>query len=104
MSGLGVLTEEALEFVDRDQSLTPGRLHCVDRWDDSAVDRGDADAERLRRLFPAVREALDAAGLVELDTADWRASRRRDLMPSCSLSPALTPRPHRTSYTNHCVG
>jgi hypothetical protein len=94
MTGLDVLMEEALELVDGDQSLTPRRLDGIDRCHDPAVDRGDADAEGLGRLFAAVRQALDAAGLLELDTADRPAPRRRDLVPSCPLSSALTPRAH----------
>jgi integrase len=66
-TGLDVLIEEALEFVNGDQALTPGRLHGVDRRHDSAVDRGDADAEGLSRLLAqsvaALVADLHAAGL-----------------------------------------
>ena len=89
MSGLDVLAEEALELVDGDQSLTPGCLHGVDCCHDSAVDRGDADAEGLRGLFAGVGQALDAARLVKLDTSGRRALRSGDLMPSCSLAFSL---------------
>lgn len=64
-----LLAEEALDFVDGDQPLTPGGLDGVYARHDSAIDRRDADAESLGRLPTAVREALDRAGLAELDSA-----------------------------------
>jgi hypothetical protein len=93
MTGLDVLMEEALELVDGDQSLTPRRL-TVSIAATTLRSIVAMMTPRASALFAAVRQALDAAGLLELDTADRPAPRRRDLVPSCPLSSALTPRAH----------
>jgi hypothetical protein len=64
-----VLAEEALEVIDGDQPLAPRGLDGVYARHDPAIDRRDANAESLGRLSTAVREALDRAGLAELDNA-----------------------------------
>ena len=51
---LDVLRNEALEFVDRNETLTPRGLDRVDRRHNSAVDRGDAYAESLSRLAATI--------------------------------------------------
>ena len=86
--GFEVLVHEALEFVDGDQALTPGRLDRVDRRYDSPVDRRDADAESLCSLPAAVREALDGEDFTEL-VRTARRWRRRGRMPWGSFTPAL---------------
>lgn len=63
---LDVLRDEALEFFDRNETLTPGRLHRVDRRHDSPVDCGDAYAEGLSRLAAAVGDAPNLLSLAEV--------------------------------------
>jgi hypothetical protein len=55
---LEVLAEETVEFGDRDQPLTPGRLHGAHDRDDAAVDRRDANPERFGGLPAAVGEGF----------------------------------------------
>src|SRR6266508_2409598 len=89
-AGFEVFTEEALELGDRDQPLTPGRLDRVHGGNEAAVDRRDADAERLGCLLAAVGEPLGLDDLLQL------AGRRLDelrlgtvVAESLSLSPLL---------------
>src|SRR6266511_2635920 len=78
--GLEMLSHEPLELADRDEPLTPRRLHGVNGGHDSAVDRRDADAEGLRRLPSAISQALGLASLAELVSASRAPPGCRDLM------------------------
>lgn len=69
---LPALGEVTLELSDWDQPSTPLRLHRCDSRDDAAVERCEADADRLGGLLARVGESLDPLG--ELDV--WRRRRR----------------------------
>ena len=62
----------ALELGDGDQPSTPLRLHRCDSRDDAAVERCEADSDRLGCLLTRIGESLDPLG--ELDV--WRRRRR----------------------------
>jgi len=69
-------------MCDRDQPLTPGRVHRVDQWGDALVDSRDADTERLGRLAAAVGEALRLVDLPQL-----AGCRPANLRPALVLLP-----------------
>lgn len=69
---LDVLRNEALEFVDRNETLTPRGLDRVDRRHNSAVDRGDAYAESLSRLAATIGEAWNVRSLSQLEMRERR--------------------------------
>lgn len=62
------LDEVALELGDWDQPCAPFRLHGRDCRDDAAIERGEADADRLGGLLACVGEPLDPLGELDL----WR--------------------------------
>jgi hypothetical protein len=57
-----MLLEQPLELGDRDKPRAPRQLHRLDQRKHAPVKRRDADAERLRRLAPRVRESHDLVG------------------------------------------
>jgi hypothetical protein len=81
---LDVLRDEALELVDRNQTLTPRRLHGAHGRDKSPVDGRDAHTERLSRLAAAVGETPNMLSLSEIEM-------RKRRWPSADL--ALIPPP-----------
>ena len=59
---LPALDQVALELGDGDQPCTPFGLHCCDCRDDAAIERCEADADRLGGLLARVGESLDPTG------------------------------------------
>jgi hypothetical protein len=85
------LGEVALELADWDQPCAPLGLHGRDRRHDAPVERGEADAERLRCLLARVHESFDRCGelaVLRRQTADGPRGMPLLLLPSASL-PAL---------------
>ncbi len=65
------LGDESFELVGWDQASTPRHLDSLNVGEDSAVERGAADAERLGGLGAGVSESLDPSCL-----ADYRGGLR----------------------------
>jgi hypothetical protein len=63
---LEVLPNESLELSDGNEPLSPRRLDRAHSGDEAAINRRDANAERLGSLLAAVGEALDIANFVQL--------------------------------------
>ena len=61
---LQMLTDELLQFGDRDQSLPPRRLDGADCGNDAPIDRRDADAESLGSLTAAAGKTLHIVALM----------------------------------------
>jgi hypothetical protein len=91
---LSPLAEVALKLGDRDQARSPLRPHARDCRDDAAVERRQADAERLRRLPARVHELLDPVR--ELNLRDGDACVR--LVPVSALLRALPSLPALTHF------
>ena len=58
-----MLSEQSLQFVDRDQPRSPWHLDSLDQRQDAPVERRAANAERRGRLRAGVGEALDTRRL-----------------------------------------
>jgi hypothetical protein len=93
---LEVLPNESLELCDGNEPLTPRRLDRAHSGDEAAIDRRDANAERLGSLLAAVGEAIDIANFVQLTR--WSpANLRLGLVvpPSLPFAAPLPSRGHR---------
>jgi hypothetical protein len=90
-----VLLEEPLELGDRNQPLTPGRLHRVHARNEATIDRRDADADSLGGLLAAVGEPLDLVHLLQLAGRRPRTLRLGVSPAALSLGASLPSRAHR---------
>jgi hypothetical protein len=81
--------QKRLKLSNRDQPLTPRRLHRIDQRDNAPVDRGNADAEGVGRLLAAVGKSLDLFDLSQF--TGWHPSALLPdvLMPQLSFAAPL---------------